>query len=374
MTDPRIDRMARLLTGYSVGVHPGDRVIIEAEVAAEPLVRSLVEHVLKAGGHPHLLVSFEGLDMMSGIDATFMTYANQEQLEQPAPFMDLAYETFEGRIRIHSASNTKLLAAMPAERIRKRRGALKSVLATQFDRGQRGELRWVTTLFPTQAYAQQADMSLEGYEKFVYQANHVQEEDDPVVYWQGVKKEQQKAIDVIQGSNQVEVRGPNCELKLSVKDRVFLNASGDHNMPDGEIYTGPVEDSADGWVRFTYPAVYQGQVVSGIRLGFKEGRVVEATADKGQELLTTILDTDAGSRYLGEFAIGTNFGIDRFTGNILFDEKIGGSFHMAVGAGYPETGNHNQSAIHWDMICDLQQDSEILVDGSLFYKDGAFQF
>lgn len=374
MTDPRVDRMARLLIGYSASIRAGDRVLIEAELAAEPLVRSLVEHVLKAGAQPHLLLSYEGLDMMSGMDATFMTHASQEQLEQPAVFMDLAYKTFESRIRIHSSSNTKLLADMPVDKIRQRREALRSILATQFDRGQRGELRWVTTLYPTQAYAQEADMSLEDYERFVFQANHVQQEDDPVVYWQGVKAEQQKAIDAIQGADQVEVRGPNCDLKLSVRDRLFKNASGDHNMPDGEIYTGPVEDSAEGWVRFTYPAIYQGQVVSGARLVFKEGRVVEATADKGQELLTAILDTDAGSRYLGEFAIGTNFGIDRFTGNILFDEKIGGSFHMAVGAGYPETGNHNQSAIHWDMICDLKQDSEILVDGSLYYKDGAFRF
>jgi aminopeptidase len=170
----------------------------------------------------------------------------------------------------------------------------------------------------------------------------------------------------------VQLRGPNVDLSLSVQDRKFINACGHNNMPDGEIYTGPVEDSLNGRVCFTYPAMIQGRIVDGVELVFKEGKVVEASAEQNQEFLLKMLDIDRGARYVGEFAIGTNYQIDRFTKSILFDEKIGGSFHLAVGAGYPETGSRNRSMIHWDMICDMRQDSEILVDGELVYRDGQF--
>jgi aminopeptidase len=176
----------------------------------------------------------------------------------------------------------------------------------------------------------------------------------------------------MKGKNQVILRGPNVDLTLSVKGRTFMNSFGTFNMPDGEIYTGPVEDSVNGWVKFTYPAIYNSVAVEGAELTFSNGSVKQAKAEKNQDYLLKMLESDAGSRFLGEFAIGTNFDIDTFTGQILFDEKIGGSFHMALGAGYPETGSKNKSAIHWDMICDMRKDAEILVDGELMYKDGAF--
>jgi aminopeptidase len=170
----------------------------------------------------------------------------------------------------------------------------------------------------------------------------------------------------------VELRGPNVDLSLSIKGRRFMNSHGEHNLPDGEIYTGPVENSVDGWVRYTYPAVYQGRIVEGIELAFDGGKVVKASARQNQDFLLQMLETDANSKYVGEFAIGTNYEINRFTGSILLDEKIGGSFHMALGAGYPETGSLNRSRIHWDMICDLRQDSEIRLDGEVIYKSGEF--
>ena len=168
------------------------------------------------------------------------------------------------------------------------------------------------------------------------------------------------------------LRGPNIDLSLSIEGRSFINSDGRRNMPSGEIFTGPVEDSVKGWVRFSYPAIVGGRAVSGIELRFVDGKVTDASAEMHEDLLYAQLDTDAGARYLGEFAIGTNFGIDRFTGMILYDEKIGGTVHMAVGMGYPETGSLNKSAVHWDMICDMREDSEIRVDGELFYKDGGF--
>lgn len=346
--------------------------MIESGTAAEPLVRALFERILDAGGHPHLLLSFGGLDTMTGIDAAFLTHASEDQLAHPPIFMKHAYEEFEGRVRIHSSDNINRMANVPLEAVRHRREALRSLLETQMERGQSGAFRWVTTLFPTRAYAQAAEMSLDEFEEFVFRACHVMEDADPVTQWSAIERRQAAMIEAVQGHETVHLRGPNCDLHLAVGGRTFKNASGRNNMPDGEIYTAPVEDSAQGWVRFTYPAIYQGRTVVGARLKFEDGRVVEASADRGEDFLWSILDTDPGSRYLGEFAIGTNEKVDRFTGNILFDEKIGGTFHLALGAGYPETGSVNKSAIHWDLICDLESQAEIEVDGELFFKDGKF--
>jgi aminopeptidase len=187
-----------------------------------------------------------------------------------------------------------------------------------------------------------------------------------------VHDEQQRLVDCLKGKQNVVVRGPNSDLRLSIADRIFKNSDGKNNMPSGEIFTGPVEESVEGWIRFTYPAVFRGRVVDGVELRFEAGQVVEAKAAQNEEFLLTMLDSDEGARYLGEFAIGTNFGIQRFTKSILFDEKIGGSIHIAVGNGYPETGSKNRSAIHWDFICDMRDNSEIWVDDELFYKNGKF--
>ena len=371
MTDPRIRSMAQLIVEYSAAIRHGDRVLVEAEVPAEPLVRELYRAILEAGGHPHLLMSLEGMSTYTGLDSTFLRFASDHQLDYQPTFMNVAYQQFESRIRVHSLQNTKNLAGISPKKISRRNEAVRSIIETQFDRGQGDEFRWVTTLFPTHAYAQAADMSLEEFEDFVFKANHV-DQDDPVSYWKQKEEEQQQAVQALRGAEHVKVQGPNGDLSLSIKDRTFINACGRNNMPDGEIFTGPVEESANGWVRFSYPAIYQGRSVSGVELTFEDGRVVKATADKDEEFLNATIETDPGARYLGEFAIGTNFGIDRFTGNILFDEKIGGTIHMALGAGYPKTGNTNKSAIHWDMICDMKEDSEILVDGEVFYKDGQF--
>jgi len=218
-------------------------------------------------------------------------------------------------------------------------------------------------------------MGLHEYEDFVFRACHADEGTaDPIAFWTKIGQDQQRIVDHLEGHDQVVLKGPNVDLQLSIKGRTFKSSYGTHNLPDGEIFTGPVETSVNGWVRYTYPAVYQGRVVEGVELTFKDGRVVKATANKEQDFLLSLLDADAGSRFLGEFAIGTNFEINRSTRNILFDEKIGGSFHTAVGAGYPETGSVNKSVIHWDMICDMQTDSTITVDREIVYRNGKFIF
>jgi aminopeptidase len=372
MTDTRVQKFAKVLVEHSTRIKPGDRVLIEGTTAAEPLIRELFIQVLEKGGHPHPMVALPGM-MPFSQDEMYVTYAKDTQLDFVPTFYKLAYDQFESRIRIHSATNTHGSGSVDPVKVQRRGKALDGITNTQMRRGAEGVFKWVTTLYPTDAYAQDAGMSLMDYSDFVFHAVHAHE-DDPVAYWKGLEAKQKSAIDFIQGKSQVTLHGPNVDLTLSIKGRKFDNSFGTYNMPDGEIFTGPVEDSVNGWVRFTYPAIYGGVAVEGAELTFNRGRVERATAEKHEDYLLKMLETDAGSRYLGEFAIGTNTDIDRFTGSILFDEKIGGTFHMALGAGYPETGSKNHSAIHWDMICDLRTDSEITVDGQLFYKNGQFVF
>ncbi|MBI3172721.1 MAG: aminopeptidase [Chloroflexi bacterium] len=373
MADIRVQKFAKVLVEHSARIVPGDRVLIEATTAAEPLIRELYIQILEKGGIPHPMIALPGM-MPFSQDDMYVTYAKSDaQLEFVPTFYKLAYDQFESRIRIHSATNTRGSSNLDPVKGGKRGKALSAITEAQFRRGAEGVFKWVTTQYPTEAYAQDANMSLQEYEDFIFGAVHTNE-DDPIAFWQSVKEKQQSAVDYMKGKSQVILRGPNVDMTLSVKGRTFMNSYGTFNMPDGEIYTGPVEDSVDGWVKFTYPANYGGVSVEGAEITFSKGRVQKARADKNQDYLLKTLDADDGSRYLGEFAIGTNFDIQRFTGQILFDEKIGGSFHIAFGAGYPETGSKNKSSIHWDMICDMRTDSEILVDGELFYKNGQFVF
>jgi aminopeptidase len=373
MTDSRVDQLARVYVEYSTTIGPGDRVLIEAEPVAEPLIRALFRRILQAGGHPVLNLSLEGKTTLTGLDSVFLKYANEDQLNFMPPLYELAYSNFESRIRIHSISNTKLLTGIDQDQQAIRAKTTGKITGIQFERGASGEFRWLTTLYPTTAYAQDSDMSLEEFEDFVYHACHVDDPgSDPVAYWNKVRDEQDTIVKALNGHDKVEVRGPNCDLTLSIKDRIFKNACGKNNMPDGEVFTGPVEDSVNGWIRFSYPSAYRGNEVEGVELRFQDGRVTEASAARNEAFVLKMLDTDEGARYVGEFAVGTNYGVDRTTKNILFDEKIGGSMHMALGAGYPETGNTNKSAIHWDLISDMRDGGEIVVDGEVVYKDGKF--
>ena len=372
MADIRVQRYAKILVEHSARVIPGDRILVEATTAAEPLVRELFIQILERGGIPHPMIALPGM-MPFSQDELYLTYAKDTQLDFVPTFYKTAYDQFEGRIRIHSATNTRGMTTIDPEKSQRRRKALSPITEAQMRRGAEGKFKWVTTLYPTDGYAQDAGMSLKDYEDFVFGAVHAYE-DDPIAYWKSTAGAQQQAIDFLSDKSQVTLHGPNVDLTLSIKGRKFENSIGVFNMPDGEIFTGPVEESVNGWVKFTYPAIYGGVAVEGAELTFSNGRVETAKAEKNQDYLLKMLESDSGSRYLGEFAIGTNKDITQFTGNILFDEKIAGSFHMALGAGYPETGSKNKSAIHWDMICDLRKDSEILTDSQPFYKNGQFVF
>ena len=231
--------------------------------------------------------------------------------------------------------------------------------------------RWVLTLFPTQARAQEAEMSLEDYEDFVFEAMALSYE-DPVRYWHEKVKERDRLIEKLKPADEIRLLAPGTDLTLSVKGREYINDDGRYNMPGGEVATGPVEDSANGEIFFGLPMTVSGREVSGVRLRFEGGRIVESSAEKGEEYLDAMLDADAGARYLGEIGIGTNYGITRSTGSGLFDEKIGGTVHLAIGYSFAETGGKNLSSVHWDMICDLREGGEIYVDGELIQKDGSF--
>jgi aminopeptidase len=372
VSDSRVQKFAKILVEHSARLVPGDRVLIEATTAAEPLVRELFIQIMEKGGHPHPMIALPGM-MPFSQEEFYLTYARDAQLDFVPTFYKIAYEQFESRIRIHSSTNTRGTTRIDPAKSQRRSKATSVITEAQMRRGAEGKFKWVTTLYPTDAYAQEAGMSLKEYEDFVFNAIHANE-DDPIAYWKGTAVRQQRVIDFLADRDIVTLRGPNVDLSLSIKGRKFMNSTGIYNLPDGEIYTGPVEDSLNGWVKFTYPAIYGGVAVEGAELTFNRGRVEIAMAEKNQEYLIRMLESDEGSRHVGEFAIGTNFDINQFTGNILFDEKIGGTFHMALGAGYPETGSKNKSSIHWDMICDLRTDSEILADGELFYKNGEFVF
>ncbi len=365
MMDPRIDKLADVLVNYSIKVKPGDKVLIQGSTLAEPLLKAVYVKTLQTGGHPLLLAT------LPGVDELLYRYASDKQLQHLPDPLKLVVETYDARISVQAMANTKALSNVEPAKMVLRNQARTEILRTMMQRSASGELRWVGTLFPTQAYAQDAEMSLNEYEDFVYGAC-LPDLDDPVGYWQRFSAWQQKIVDWFQGKERVHVIGPETDLYLCIGGRTFINSDGRHNMPSGEVFTGPVEDSIEGQVYFSYPAIHAGRQVQGIRLWFEKGQVVKASAEKNEDFLLKTLDTDEGARYVGEFAIGTNQGIQRFTGQILFDEKIGGSFHMALGASYPETGGQNQSAIHWDMICDMQDGGEIWVDDELIYQNGKF--
>ena len=365
MADQRIDKLADLLVKYSVAVRPRDTVLVTGDTQAEPLLKAVYAKVLQSGGFPMMIVT------LNETDELLFRYGSDEQLRHIPEPLKLITEKYDVRISIWGEENTKALSGVDPARMVIRHQARTELMKTFMRRSASGEFRWTVALFPTNAFAQDAEMSLSAYEDFVYGAC-LPDIEDPVGYWQRFSVRQQKIVDWLNGKEQVHIVGPETDLRLSIAGRLFINCDGRYNMPDGEVFTGPLEDSVEGHVYFSYPAIYEGREVSGIRLWFKDGQVVKASAEKNENFLLKMLDTDDGSRRVGEFAIGTNEGITRFTRQILFDEKINGSFHMALGAGYPETGSKNESAIHWDMICDLRSGGEIWADNELLYKDGKF--
>ncbi len=362
MADPRILKLAKLLIHYSLELKPGEKFFLRTHPLASELTLAVYEEAIKAGSHVFVQSS------VPGTDEIFYKYASDEQLDFISPIKKLTTETYDAFLTLWSEHNTRNLSGINPSRFARVAKANAGLSEIFMDRTAKKEMRWCLTAYPTEAMAQEADMCLSDYQDFVYSAGMLNE-DDPVSFWKQAGLDQQKLVDWMKNRDMVKLKGSNIDLSMSVKGRVFIPCDGKVNFPDGEIFTGPVENSVNGWVRFKYPAIEHGQEITDIELWFEDGKVVKEIASKNSQFLTSQLNTDAGSRYLGEFGIGTNYGIQKFTKNMLFDEKIGGTIHLAVGAGYPESGSVNHSGIHWDMLCDMN-DATITADGDLFYQNG----
>jgi aminopeptidase len=362
MADLRVEKLARVMVDYSLELKPGQQFWLRTTPLAEELNLAVYEQAVRAGAH--IFVD----QRMPGAEELFYKHASDEQLDFISPVRKLIVETFDADLRIEASSNRRMLSGVNPDRIARNAKARAGLSKTFIDRSARKELSWCLTVYPNNANAQDADMSLRDYTEFVFAAGMLNEE-NPIEYWKEEGQRQKKLVEWLKDRDRVVLKGSNIDMAFSIQGRKFEQCDGKYNFPDGEIFTGPVEDSAEGWVRFRYPAIYMGQEITDIELWFENGKVVKEKASKNQGLLTSTLNTDDGARFLGEWGIGTNYGITKFTKDMLFDEKIGGTIHFAVGTGYPETGSKNSSAIHWDMLCDMA-DSEVTVDHDLFYKDG----
>ena len=366
MKDQRAEALARILVRYSTKVGRGDTCVIQGTTTGEPLVHAVYEEVLRAGGLPVMALTTEGAA------TALQELGSDEQLDWTGPPARWAAEEADVRIAIMADANTRALSGADPSRQARVQKARKPLLEAIMRRAAEGEHRWALTLFPTQAYAAEAGMSLARYEDFFYAACLV-DDPDPVTAWARQSDEVRRLAEWMQDREEVHVRAPGTDLRLAVTGRRFIASVGEHNMPDGEMFTGPIEDATEGEVAFSFPASYAGREVAGVRLRFEGGRVVDASAERGEELLLETLDTDAGARVVGELGIGTNYGIATGTKEILLDEKIGGTVHLAIGASYPETGGVNESAVHWDMVCDLRRGGSITVDGVELQRDGTFR-
>lgn len=364
MADPRVTKLAKVLAGYSLELKPGQQLWLRTTPLAQELNLTMYTEAVKAGAS--VLVQ----QAIPGSAEAFYRYASEEQLDFVAPVSKMIVDTFEASLVILAEENTRALAGVDPKRLARGRRASGQLSGRIMQRAAEGTHRWCVTLYPTPAQAQDANMSLADYTEFVYAAGMLNE-DDPVEFWRNEGKQQLGIVARLERHDEVRLKGANVDLTLSVKDRIFETSDGRYNFPDGEIFTSPIEDSVNGWIRFRYPGIYAGQEVEDIQLWFEHGEVVKEQSAKNGELLTSLLNTDAGARVLGELGIGTNYGITRFSRNMLFDEKMGGTIHLAVGHGFPECGGRNESALHWDMLCDMA-DSEIRMDGELLYKDGRF--
>lgn len=387
MRDPRHTQLADILVHYSTQVKPGQIVRISGDPVAMPMLEALYEAVLKAGAHPLLRLT------PGFTQDLFFTHANEDQLGFVHPLALEEIKTIDVSIGLWADTNTKALSRVDPKKQAKSSAARKAIMKIFMERSAAVDkpqdypgvkpLRWVGTQYPTEASAQDAEMSLREYEDFVFSAGLL-DQAEPAAAWRRIRDQQQRVVDYLTGKKEIHFQtAAGTNLLVNVEGMTWVNCCGESNFPDGEVFSGPNLNAADGGtngiVKYSFPAVHMGHEVHDIELTFEKGRVVDAKASKGLDFLLAMLDQDPGARSLGEIAIGTNYAITQYSKNTLFDEKIGGTFHAAVGEGYPETGNRNSSGLHWDMVCDLRPSNgtgggTITVDGEVISKDGRFLF
>ena len=359
-----VEKYAKLLVEYCLELKAGERVLINSSYLAEDLVRELYRQVLLAGAHPELKIGVEGIEKI------FYDTANDQQLAYVSPLTEYIMNNFEAIVNVLAPFNMKELQNVPAEKKQKFNAARAGVNKVFMDRSATRDLKWNLCVWPTSAAAQEAGMSLAEYQDFVFGACLLHEE-DPVQSWRQFGTWQQRITDALTGKDQIRFQGRDIDISFSAKGRKWINSAGTNNMPSGEVFTTPVEDSVNGHIRFSYPGIFMGEAIENIELEVKDGLVVGWHAAKGADLLDKVFDIP-GARRFGEAAMGTNKRIDKFTRNMLFDEKIGGTVHMAVGAAIKETGGLNESSVHWDMLADMTDGGKIFADGELVYQDGEF--
>lgn len=359
MKDERLGKLAELLVRYSIYAQKGEVISVEGGLECAPLAELVYEGLLKAGAYPYLRLT------PASAEELFYSHGQAHHFEKVPPLLTAIARGLDGSIRISAAPNTRALSRVDPARQARYSKAIRPVREIILKK------KWSLTLFPTQAYAQDAEMSLGDYEDFVFAAT-LCDQPNPMAAWKKQAQQQARLARRLNRARSIRIVGPDTDLTLAVKGRTFVSSCGHHNMPCGEVFTGPIEDSAEGHIRYDFPVCHAGREITDVRLVFHKGRVVEASASKNADFLAAMLDMDRGARYLGELGIGTNYGIQQFTRNILFDEKIGGTVHLAVGQSYEETGGRNQSALHWDMIKDLRRGGALYADGELLQKNGKF--
>ncbi len=357
MQDDVVARWAELLVDYCLKVEHDETIVLSSEVLALPLVEACFKAIVLRGAYP--LVRLE----IAGLHEFFVEHASETQLATLPPAMLFDAQSAAARIRISAESDTRSMS-----RIDPKRQAL-------FERSQEPirqatrRARWVVTQYPTVAYAALAGMPLSDYEEFVTRSMFL-DRPDPRGAWQELGQRQAGLVEFMARVKSIRIEADGTDLQLSVAGRTWINSDGRRNMPSGEIFTGPAEDSATGRIRCGFPVCRDGRELVGIELEFRQGKVVAARASKGEDYLLAMLELDPGARRLGELGLGLNSGIDRFTGSILYDEKIGGTVHLALGQSYPETGGINTSALHWDLIVDTRTEGRITADGRLVMENG----
>ena len=366
MNDPRLARLGELIVGYSIGLKPDQIIRIDSPSVATPLAEELYRAALRAGGYPYANVELESLQEI------LVAEGSGDQLDFVSPVAETEVDRVDAIVTIWAERNTRAFTGADPARHQRLIAASRQLTNRRWERISAGELSWTGVLFPTAAHAQDAGMSLDDYERFVYRACHVDGDGDPVAHWQATQEELSRRAGQLAHTHELRIVGPDTDLRIVVDGRRWEAADGRYNMPDGEVYSSPVETKTEGEIRFTFPALFQGREVEDIRLRFEGGSVVRSEARRGGDFLDALLSMDDGSRRLGEVAFGLNYEIDRFTNNTLFDEKIGGTMHVALGSAFKELGGQNESGLHWDLVCDLRAEGEVYADGELVWRAGQF--
>ena len=358
------EKLAKLIVNYSVDVQPDDTVYIAGQINAEELVREVYREVIQAGGNV-IRVRL----LFNGEMEILYKYATEKQLKYVDSLNLDLYKKVKKVIQIYSDYNTRALTNVDPEKIVIFNEARKEIDKIFLQRAANKELQWNVSPFPCDSFAQEANMGRDEYLEFAYHALNLHQP-DPIQFWTKFRDEQKKIIEILNMGSEFQIIGEDTDLTLAVNGRKWINCCGDYNLPDGEVFTSPDEEGVNGTIRFTYPGIYQGREIEDVRLTFKEGKVVSFDALKGKKLLEKML-TIENADTLGELAVGTNYGIQSFTKNMLFDEKMGGTVHLALGSGYPESGSKNESSIHWDILKDMKgSEAKILLDGEVIYQAG----